>query len=102
MSSRNKSGASQALTEDPADLRTPMAGSAKVAPRPRIKAKSRITGSTVFCGRRMPQVSPSGIRPRKSPSIKKANPSTTTPIPRATTNALAIGIFSTINWNNTR
>ena len=61
-----------------------------------------MTGSTVFCGKRMPQVSPSGINPRKSPSIKKASPNTTTPTPMATTSALATGIFSTINWNNTR
>ena len=81
-------GAAVGSTPEPAALKTPIAGSAKVAKAPNMKPKAKLVGkqgipSIFLRGRLDPRVSPSGIRPNRKPSIKNANPTITIMIPTA-------------------
>ena len=60
-----------------------MAGSAKVAPTPSRKANNRMVGKRLDFGIAPPIVSPSGISPSRSPSMKNIRPTATTRMPVA-------------------
>ena len=81
-------GAAVGSTPAPAALNTPIAGSANVAKAPRTNPKARLVGRQgipriFFLGKVEPKASPSGIRPSRRPSIKKAKPTITIIIPAA-------------------
>jgi len=91
LSSRYRSGVDQGLAEPPWSFRMPIAGSASVAVTPSTRAKTAMTTGPTRPGSLMPQRSPSGITPRKSPSRKKARPAIVAAIPTTTDRGSRIG-----------
>jgi hypothetical protein len=95
-------GAVSYLTPPPSTVSAATAGSAKVAMVPSRNATNRMTAMPALAGSVAPMFSPSGMTPRRMPSMKNISPSTTAIRPPVMAKAWATPWRRTASWNTKR